>query len=254
MPSLHQLIAAHKTIASTAAARFDTVHHRAQAHHVDGPFHGKSRVYRPKDQDNGEQLPAEYKRVQLTADELIADGVSALTDFFDATATRDWANCEARADVKIGDKTIVKQAPVSFLLWLEKQLVNQRTLIQKLPVLSAEETWTWDDAQACYVSRPTISVRTTKTPRNHELAPAVISPNGNIEKAQVQVYMDDVAQGEWTVVKHSGALPMKQVRELLARIQTLLIAVKYAREEANRKSIDTVQVARPIFGYLYQAS
>lgn len=233
MPSLHQLVAAHKTITSDAASAFDRVHHQAQAHHVDGPFHGKSRVYRPKDEENGDKLPSEHKRVQLTADGLIEDAVAALTDFFDATATRDWANCEARADVVVRGTTVIENAPVPYLLWLEKQLVHQRTFVSKLPVLSPEESWHWDDAQGCYVSEPTETVRSTKLPRNHELSPAVISPTGTISPAQVQVYTEDIPQGTWTLVKHSGALPQVQQRELLRRIKELLIAVKYAREEAN---------------------
>jgi hypothetical protein len=251
VPSLHQLIAAHKTITSRAAAGFDRVHHSAQAHHQDGPFHGKTRVYRPRDQENGDKLPSENKRVQVTADDLIGEGIAALADFFNATATRDTANCEARADVKVRDQVIIEKAPVSFLLWLEKQLVNQKTFISKLPVLSPEETWHWDVATGCYVSDPTVSVRSVKRPRNHELAPPVISPSGTISPAQVQVYMEEIPQGEWTQIKHSGALPQTRQRELLNRIHELLIAVKYAREEANQKKIETLNVAPAIFGFLY---
>jgi hypothetical protein len=46
-------------------------------------------------------------------------------------------------------------------------------------------------------------------------------------------------------------LPAVRVRELLRRVQDLLVAVKYAREEANHKKIDTVHVAPAIFGFLY---
>ena len=36
--------------------------------------------------------------------------------------------------------------------------------------------------------------------------------------AQVQVYMEDVPEGDWTTVKFSGALPASRVRTLLERV------------------------------------
>lgn len=43
---------------------------------------------------------------------------------FDVTATKDWANCEARADVTVDGWVLVSAVPVSCLLFLEKRLTD----------------------------------------------------------------------------------------------------------------------------------
>ena len=46
---------------------------------------------------------------------------------FDVTATVDYANCEARADIEVewkgNTQTIAEKVPVSHLLFLEKQVI-----------------------------------------------------------------------------------------------------------------------------------
>ncbi len=61
---------------------------------------GISRTCQPVDED-GEQHPPESKKVQMQAEDLIDEVTTALTDLFDLTATKDWANCDARADVVV---------------------------------------------------------------------------------------------------------------------------------------------------------
>ena len=49
----------------------------------------------------GEQLPPESTRVQVRAEDVLRETAGVLTRLFDVTATKDWANCTARADVKV---------------------------------------------------------------------------------------------------------------------------------------------------------
>jgi hypothetical protein len=41
----------------------------------------------------------------------------------------------AKADIKVGDAVIARDVPVTYLIWLEKQLVEMATVVGKLPVL-----------------------------------------------------------------------------------------------------------------------
>ena len=52
-------------------------------------------------------------------------------------------------------------------------------------------------------------------------------------------------------MKFSGALPAQRVNELLARVEKLQEAVKYAREEANDIEADEQKVGDRVFGYLF---
>ena len=246
MPTkLNQIIAVTKSVSSTAHAELTAVHHDAQRTQKDGPLHGVSRIYQPATED-GEQFPPESTQVQIRADELIARVTTALTRLFDLTATRDVANCKAVADVTVEGQTLLRDVPVTYLLWLEKQLVDLHTFVIKLPTLDPAESWHHDPARGCWVTEPAKTAKTKKLPRNHVLAEA--TPQ---HPAQVQIYTEDVMVGTWTTVKFSGALPADRVRELTQRVESLQLAVKMAREAGNSEVVVDQHVGEAIFGYLF---
>ena len=109
---------------------------------------GIARTYRPKDEE-GETFPPESTRVQIKANDIIRQTTEALTKLFDATAAKDWTNCQAKADVVVDGQTLLEQVPATYLLFLEKQLVDLHTFVKKLPVLDASETWTFDASEGC---------------------------------------------------------------------------------------------------------
>jgi len=206
---------------------------------------GIARTYRPKDEE-GEQFPPEATRVQVKGDGIIRRTLEILTELFDVTATKDWANIHAHADVALDGQVLIKDAPVSYLLFLEKQLVDLHTFVKKLPVLDASESWTFDASADSYATEPMQTVRTKKIPRNHVKAEAT-----DKHPAQVEVYYEDVVVGYWRTVKFSGALPAQRVNELLTRVERLQQAVKYAREEANNTEVTEQKVGAQLLGYLF---
>ena len=206
---------------------------------------GISRTYRPKDED-GEQLQPESKRVQVKAEEIIRKTTAILTKLFDITATKDWTNCNARADVVVDDRTLLTQVPVSYLLFLEKQLADLYNFIKKLPVLDAAETWTFDPSADCWATEAIQTLKTFKLPRNHVKAEAT-----EHHPAQVEVYYEDVTVGYWRTVKFSGSLPAQRINELLQRVEKLQQAVKFAREEANNAEVEQQEVGERIFQYIF---
>ena len=167
---------------------------------------------------------------------------------FDVTATKDVANGLARADVVVEGTILLSQVPVTYLLFLEKQLVDLHTFVKKLPVLDASETWVFDQSADCWSTEPVQTVKTKKIPRNHVKAEAT-----EHHPAQVDVYYEDVVVGHWRTVKFSGALPAKRVNELVERVEKLQQAVKYAREEANNLEVQDVKVGASVLNYVFGA-
>lgn len=241
MARLNQIIAIEKGIKSRSVQELAAAQ---QAISKPALLSGISRTYRPKDED-GEQLPPESNKVQVKAEEIIRHTVEILTKLFDITATKDWTNCQARADVVVDGQTLLTQVPVSYLLFLEKQLVDWHAFVKKLPVLDAAETWNFDASADCWATEPVQTVRTKKIPRNHVKAEAT-----EHHPAQVEVYYEDVSIGYWRTVKFSGALPASRVNQLLERIEKLQQAVKFAREEANNTEATDQQVGQRVFQYL----
>lgn len=244
MPKLNQIIAVEKSVKSRAFQELTEAHHALQKPAL---LSGISRTYRPKDEE-GETLPPESTRVQAKAEEIIRQTAQIMGNLFDVTATKDWANNEAKADVVVGERVLLRQVPVTYLLFLEKQLTDLHTFIRKLPVLDASESWTFDPSTDTYATDPVQTVRTKKIPRNHVKAEAT-----DKHPAQVEVYYEDVTVGYWRTLKFSGALPAVRVNDLLTRVQKLQQAVKFAREEANSVEVTDRKVGEQVFAYLLES-
>ncbi|GAA4080149.1 hypothetical protein GCM10022284_15220 [Streptomyces hundungensis] len=239
---LNQIIAVEKGIKSKSHQDLTAAQHGLQKPAL---LAGISRTYQPKDEE-GEQLPPESTRVQVRSEDVLRDTAATLTRLFDVTATKDWANCEARADITVDGRVLVAAAPVSYLLFLEKQLTDINAFVRRLPVLDAAEAWVQDPSTDSWKTEPVRTLRTKKVPRNHVKAEAT-----DKHPAQVEVYYEDVPVGYGTTVKFSGALPARRVNELVSRVEKLQQAVKFAREEANGIDVTDQRVGDAVFGYLF---
>ncbi|RBQ14975.1 hypothetical protein DP939_37960 [Spongiactinospora rosea] len=242
MTKLNQILAVEKGVKSDVQRKVTDAYHQIQKTPL---LSGISRVYQPID-DEGEQLPPESTRVQVQAEAVLKGVGEVLTRLFDVTATKDWANCAAKADVLVDGSVLLADVPVTYLLFLEKQLTDVHAFISKLPTLDPAETWAQDEHTEAWRTEPVKTTRTKKVPRNHVLAAAT-----DKHPAQVQVYNEDIVVGYWTKVAFSGALPQRRVNELLARVQKLQEAVKYAREEANGTEVVDQKIGQKVFGYLF---
>ncbi|GAA3208931.1 hypothetical protein [Actinocorallia longicatena] len=241
MAKLNQIIAVEKGVKGRTQRAVTDAYHKLQKAAL---LSGISRTYRPKDEE-GETLPAESTRVQVKAGDELRDVAAALTKLFDVTATKDWANGDARADVVVEGTTILSDVPVPYLLFLEKQLVDLHTFVAKLPVLDAAEAWRHDPASDVWRTDETQTHRTKKVMRSHVLYEATEK-----HPAQVESYQEDVIVGFWSTVRFSGAMQAQRVNELLDKVERLQAAVKFAREEANGVEVTDQRVGDAVFGYL----
>ncbi len=242
MPKLNQIIAIEKSVKSQSLRELTDAHQMLQKPAL---LAGIARTYRPVD-DEGDQYPPESTRVQIKAEEIIDQTADILAKLFDVTATKDWANGSAQADIVIDGNTLLENVPVTYLLFLEKQLTDLHTFIKKLPVLDAAEVWSYDEATDSWATEPIQTTKTKKIPRNHVKAEATKE-----HPAQVEVYYEDVIVGYWRTIKYSGAMPAARVAELLERVRKLQEAVKFAREEANNLEVDEQHIGEAIFDYLF---
>lgn len=206
---------------------------------------GISRTYRPVD-ENGDKLPPEKKLVQLRAREAIKVARGAYTDLINIVATMDYANTRASSDLVVDGKVLLEKVPVTHLLFLEKQLIDLRTFVEKLPVLDPAESWTFSEAQDCYASEPADTRSTKKVMRNHVKAKAT-----DKHPEQVDVYTEDTLVGYWSTIKFSGAIPAKEKNDMIERVQKLQEAVKVAREHGNSIEVENKEVATPLLNFIF---
>lgn len=208
-------------------------------------FNGFVKTYEKKNEDS-EQLPPEKKRVQFVAEDVLQQARNAFTELFNVTARKDWTNCEATADLKVDGMTLVSKAPVTFLLFLEKQLTDIKTFITNLPLLDDAEDWELDSNSGFFKTAANDTHRTKKVQK-----PIVLYPATDKHQAQTQLITEDEIVGYYKTIKQSGAMPKNRKVELLTRIEKLLQATKEAREEANNcEEVNSPNVGEALFGYL----
>jgi hypothetical protein len=205
---------------------------------------GVSRTYRKLD-DDAPDLTAEHNRVQVVAADVVREVGEKLIRLFDVTAVMDWTNQKAKADIVIDGEVLLRDVPATYLLFLEKQLVDLETFMRKLPVLDPAEVWTWNEAANAWASEPAETTRTAKVPKAQVLYPAT-----DKHPAQVQAYTEDVIVGYWRTIRFSGAMQAQLVEKLTKRVVKLAEAVKFAREQANMTAVVDPKPGAALFDYL----
>lgn len=246
MAKLNQIIAIEKGIKSRVYGEITTLDKAIQKPDL---FNGMVRRYLPKDDADEEKLPGETKRVQFVVTDVLRSVARMSTEWYDVTARKDWSNSAARADIVVDGAVIVEAVPVTYLLFLEKQLTDVRTFVDRLPVLDEAEAWTKDPNSGLYKTDPTQTHRTKKVQRSLVLIQPTVEHPG-----QAQLVTEDVIAGFWELIKHSGAMPKPDKIALLERVEKLLQATKQAREAANAiDELPAPKVGDAIFTYLLGA-
>lgn len=243
MAKLNQIIAIEKGIKSRAYSDLSELHKASQKAEL---FNGFTKQYQKRDEDD-QDLPSESKRVQYTYQGAIEQLERQLSGLFQVTARKDWTNNVAKADVVIDGNKLLENAPVSYLLFLEKQITDIRTFIDKLPTLDDSEVWIKDENSGLFRTDEIKTHRTKKI-----VKPIVLYPATEQHPAQTQMIQEDILAGYWVQIKQSGAIPKPKKQDLLEKIDALLHAVKQAREEANGfEEIPTPKISDAIFTYLF---
>lgn len=244
MTKLNQILAVSEGAKAQAAKERDAAYHTFQKGSL---FVGQNRQYVPKD-DEGDRLPDESVRVQARVPEVTSDLVVALARLINLEDVKNTGNTKASADIMIDETTIASNVPVTTLLFLEKQLVDFRTILTRIPVLDPADKWTYDDAALAYRGSPFTTNRTEK-----KLKVLVKHPGNDKHPAQTETYNADEIVGTWSTTKFSGAVPALAVKEALARVEKMLAAVKVAREAANMVPVVDSTLGNVVTEYVFGA-
>jgi len=245
MAKLNQILSIEKNKRTTLHSEISALHKAAQKSVL---MTGHHKTFVPK-QEESETFPDDTRKVQHRHDELIEQVCEHLAVLVNVTATKDWSNCRARADIVVDGQVFLEQVPVTFLLFLEKELNDLHTFVSKISELDPAETWTLDANSGQFRSEPVKTAKTKKLQR-----PIVLYDATEHHPAQTQLITEDIVIGHWTTTNFSGAIPRPKKRKLLARITTLADAVKFARERANAMEADEQQIGRHVLDYIFKDS
>jgi hypothetical protein len=245
MPKLNQILAIEKGKKTILHDEITALHKATQKGQL---LTGHHKTFVPSDTD-GETFPDERQHVQHRAKEVIEQVTERLTALMDVTATKDWANCSARADVIVGGEVFLENVPVTYLLFLTKELNDLHTFVNKMVELDAAEEWTLDPNSHLFRSAP---IKTHKTKKLQK--PIVLYDATPEHPAQCQIVTEDVVIGHWTTTKFSGAIPRPDKKDMLDRIRVLQEAVKFAKEQANSIEAPDQKVGRKVLDYVFKGA
>jgi len=207
---------------------------------------GHHKKFEPKTED-GETFPDDKQIVQYRYVEGIEQVCEYMRELMDVVATKDFANAHAKADVVVDGTALIKDVPVPYLLFLEKELRDLHTFVGRIAELDPAENWSMDDNTGLYRSEPVKTHKTKKMQR-----PIVKYEATENHPAQTEMITEDVVIGYWTTTRFSGAIPKPKKKELLARIAKLEEAVKFAREQANSVEAEHMRVGETLLNYVFQ--
>lgn len=244
MPKLNQILAIEKNKKTKLHKEISELHKALQKPSL---VNGHKKVFTPKD-EGGESFPDDDHRVQYRYDEVLEQIQERLATLMDVTATKDFTNCNALADVKVNGETFLEKVPVPYLLFLEKELHDLHTFLDKMVELDSAEDWREDPNSGLYRSEPVKTHKTKKLQR-----PIVKYEATEHHPAQTELITEDVIIGYWTTTKFSGAIPRPRKKKLLERITLLEDAVKFAREQANSVDADQKGVGAKLLNFIFAA-
>lgn len=242
MPKLNQIIAIEEATKKKEHADLSKAHHLFLKPAL---FNGFIRTFQPRFED-AIAYPEEKTLVQQNAAALLKQVVQHQSELFDVVATKDRGNCDARADVVVDGQVLAKDVPVTFLLYIEKRLVDFRTLIAKLPVLEPAKEWSHDGSRGMWVTPVDKKIKTRKIQK-----PIVKYEATKEHPAQTELVSIDEVEGTWNQIDMSTAFSADQVQAMLARIDKLEKAVKVAREEANSREVERRDLGSKLLGFLF---
>lgn len=245
MAKLHEVLAVESELAGTdQRIREETSHtFKQKADH----FIGWNKHYEPLDED-GEQVPDEHHELVTTVHSKLRYMFEHVARYLDAVYQKEATNQVAKADVVIGEKTILKDVPATFLLGLETKLKHLRSVLDTVPTLPPGVEVKLDPSQGDHVYAAVHDVSRRKT-RKEVCHKILVQPTEH-HPAQIEKWTEDVPVG-WTHQKMwFGMLSPSEKSELLGRVDELARAVKQARQRANCTEVVKQKVAKPLIDFI----
>ena len=189
----------------------------------------------------------ETKEITTTVSERLKWFRKPVSKFFDFVLQKDLTNQKSTADIEVDGKVLASGIPATTLLMLETKLQDMRKVLNEVPTLPAGFIWETDAGQGLYRSKePKITFSSKNTPK------AVVLYEATKEHpAQVKEVNEAVPVAKVTVETYSGMLTSGQKADMLGRLDTLLQAVKKARQRANLVDVQKADIGETLVNYIY---
>lgn len=245
MSQLHEVLAVESSLESKAKKLVsETLKNLGK----EALYSGQVRTLSHFSEENTQLDTREVLEMTATVDENIKYTTAAVADLWDAVLQKEATNQVAFADIVVDGKTIAEKVPATFLLGLEKKLVELRKVYEAIHTLPVGMKWVQDPQQAegiFMTINEEVNFKEVKEPKfivayeatDHHPAQVVEKQ----ETSKVGKYVTTRQSSLWTPIKKAGALE---------KIDLLLIAVKKARQRANKAEVVKTQIGSKLFDFI----
>lgn len=246
MSKLHELLAVESQLDGTAKKIIEetkTTFSKKADH-----FQGFIRRYEPYMEGKENELPSEEKAMVTTVDKKLEYSFESIVAWLDAVLQKERTNQDAKASIEIDGVVIATDVPATFLLGLESKLKDVRDIVDAIPTLQPGIIWELDETvgKGVYrMKRDSERIRTQKV-----MKAVVLYEATDKHPAQVKEVTEDVAIGKYVESHWSGMLSPAQKSDMLARVDTLLRAVKQARQRANNTDVVNAHIGKSLMEYI----
>lgn len=163
----------------------------------------------------------------------------------DTILQKDATNAKATADVVINGRVLAKDIPAITLLAWEKRFEGLRKLMLTIPTHQPGVEW-HDDVDTGYkVSKGTRANQSKKT-----MKPVILHEATVEHPAQVEKVFEDVPVADIVKTTYSSMWTSLQKSNALARLDALHIAIKQARQRANRAEVVKTKVGHSLADFI----
>ncbi len=253
-PKLHELLATLGDLEARSKMTQDeaTVTFDKRATHFIGS-HRTLKMFDDKD-SHLEDADEQHQALTTTVGAKLKYIQKDIARWFDAFLQKEATNQVAKADLVVGDKVLIKDAPATFFLGMEKELKQLRKTYEAIPTLQPGVEWVKDEVLAAEdnskgVYRNANSDKKLKTKQT--IGHVVLVPSSVEHPAQIEKWKEQVPVGEFTQENYCGMISPADKSVLLNRVSKLISAVKRARQRANSTDIQKLSVGKAIFKYIH---
>lgn len=210
-------------------------------------FTGQTRTVKMFDESRQNEETVEHKTMDTTVDAKLNYIHAAIVRALDAFVQKEATNTVACADIIVDNDVLAKDVPAAALLGLESRLKQVRDVYESIPTLTPGVEWEWNDQIGAYSQKhPEERIKTEKSLKWQQIAPPT-----DKHPAQVEKWNADVPVGKILSEEISGMISPAQKSRLIGRIDTLIRAVKQARQRANCVEVKDVNIGQKLVNYIH---
>lgn len=245
MPKLHELLAVESDLENVTKKTLEeakSTFTKKAAHFME--MHRKLENFDAEEKET----PEEHQEMVTTVRKKLTYIQGHVARYWDAVYMKESTNQAARANVIVDGVVLLEDIPATFLLGLETKLKKLRELYDTIPTLPPGTAWEKDTSKGPDIYKAVYAEKKFKTAKTFKHK--VLYEATEQHPAQIERWEETQNVGLYVLDRWCGMPSSAEKSKMLERIDTLLRAVKKARQRANTQKVETRTVADRLFAYL----